>query len=229
MKFPILILFVLLLSSATAQTLLPRLGITGSTNSQYTYKTSVNPGVGFTVGLGYNQQLTEKFSLQLELNYIQKAFSTDYAQRFSQNVGTDTYFVDEKIKTYYRLPYLEVPLLLKVKFNKFFLNAGPYAAYGLGGSYHYTLDRTSSYLDPVHESGSSDIKFGKSSAIGGNDVYLDNQWDLGFQAGLGILLFEKLLVECRYSRGSNLRDSGDSRNQSIQLTFSTSVNLKKAN
>ncbi|HEY5825545.1 MAG TPA: porin family protein, partial [Cyclobacteriaceae bacterium] len=225
MKFGTLILFVLALSSATAQTLFPRFGITGTTNSQKADYTDINSGAGFTAGAGYSQQITELFSVQLEINYMQKAFSSVYENSFSQNVGTDTYSVNEYIKSDYRLSYLEMPFLAKFTYKKLFITAGPYGAYGLGGSYKYERNTTSSYLGTTQESSSSNIKFGSKAHPTGNDFYFDNKLDIGFNAGLGIVLFEKLIMECRYARGSNLRDAGESRNHTLQLTAAWAFHL----
>jgi hypothetical protein len=227
MKFGTLILVAILYSNATAQTLFPRFGITGTTNSQTTDYTIINSGAGFTAGAGYSQQITELFSVQLEINYIQKAFSSVYDQTFSQNIGTDTYSVNEYIKSDYRLSYLEMPFLCKFTYKNLFITAGPYGAYGLGGSYKYERNTTSSYVGSTQDSGSSAIKFGNSKAHPtGNDFYFDNQLDIGFNAGLGILLFEKLIMECRYARGSNLRDDDESRNHTLQLTAAWAFHLK---
>ena len=59
---------------------------------------------------------------------------------------------------------------------------------GLGGSLEYTYDATSSYLDPLHIEGSGKIKFGSEPSTNTEDTYFDNQWDIGFHAGLGALL-----------------------------------------
>ena len=229
MKFRLFTLFVLAIGSATAQSFFPRFGVTGTSNSQNAEFTKMNPGAGFTAGAGYNQQINEWFSVQLEINYIQKAFSTTYEASFTQNVGTDTYTVNEHIKSDYRLSYLEMPFLAKFHYKKAFASIGPYGAYGLGGSYKYDRNSTSSYfLEPVHESGSANVKFGSSKAHPtGNEFYFDNKLDIGLNAGLGVLLFENLVLECRYSRGSNLRDDGESRNHTLQLTASWLFHLQK--
>jgi len=225
MKLVILILVAILYSNATAQTLYPRFGITGTTNSQKADYTTINSGAGFTAGAGYNQEITELFSVQLEINYIQKTFSSIFENSFSQNIGTDTYNVNENIKSDYRLSYLEMPFLAKFTYKKLFITAGPYGAYGLGGSYKYERNTTSSYLGTTQEDGSSPIKFGSKAHPTGNEFYFDNKLDIGFNAGLGILLFEKLMLECRYARGSNLWDR-ESRNHTLQLTGSWAFHLK---
>jgi len=223
---PILIALLITLF-AEAQTFLPRLGLNMTTNSMDTDFTKVKPRTGFSVGAGYTIELNTLLSIQPELYFIQKSFLTDYAGRFSQNIGTDTYFVDVKQKDTYRISYLEIPVLLKINpfRNQFFLTAGPHLAMGLGGKHIFEYHQTSSYQDPLNQSDKGKIKFGEGSSTS-KDVYIDHRIDVGFQAGIGTRLFDQLQVEWRYGRGSNLLKDKDSKNNVFQLVVSIPVQVK---
>ena len=172
--------------------------------------------------------LSRKFSVQSEINYVQRSFEYRYATTTMIQYGDDLYELHEKGSDRYTISYLELPLLLKAQLipDKFFVLGGVAPGMGLGGTHKYTYESTSSYLDPVSESGSGKIKFGDSSLTTDEDVYFDNRWDVSLQIGIGALVLKKIQVECRYSIGMvDLNDNMDSKSRSLQISLSTPLVL----
>lgn len=216
--------------NSQAQELYPRIGLTASVNTNRPPYYDIHPRIGFTVGAGYNHPLTNVVSLQMELNYIQKAFKSDYEESTSVQYGEDVYEVHEIRTNRYAISYLEIPLLLKVRLlhDDVFVMGGPSLAMGLGGSHSYELHRTSSYLDPLHEEGTGKIKFGSGSPTNNKDVYFDNRWDVGVMVGFGALFFKKVQLECRYNLGTvNVNKHADSKNRCLQISIATPIQLKR--
>lgn len=228
MKLQLVIVVAFFTLSAYGQTLLPKVGFTCSINSMEVTSGEIISKVGFTAGLAYNLHLNKAISIQPELNFIQKAFESQSSTRFSQIIDTDTYFVNEDRSRYYRISYLEVPLLVKVRLfhNNFFAIAGPSVAYGLGGFYRYKFDQTTSYFEPTHTRSQGKVKFGDDPEASTNDAYFDNRWDIGVQAGVGALLFKKIMLEGRYGVGTtNLISDKTSKNGAFQIAISCPIKL----
>ncbi|MBL7845620.1 MAG: PorT family protein [Cyclobacteriaceae bacterium] len=214
----------LILSSLFAQTIIPRAGITLSSsaytpNSDFVEKTNQQHLTGFTVGVGYDLFINDRFSLQPEINFIQKG------QKREDIAYPDNY--EYKMKSEYRYNYLEVPVLVKVKFGgvtKFYLSAGPSIALGLGGNYKFTS--TFGGL-PLDEDVKSKIKFSdKPDDYDGDDIYVDNRLDAGVQVGAGALLFGKVTVDIRYGLGlTDIYKEYDSKNKVLQFSVGVPLNL----
>ncbi|WP_276373510.1 porin family protein [Chryseolinea sp. H1M3-3] len=211
-----------------SQILYPRIGATASVNTYNPTPYDIKPRVGFLIGVGYQLKLTNTVSARAELNYVRNAYEAKYAVDIYIPDGMDTYELHESASNRYNVSYLEVPVLLKIKLlhKDFFVTGGPSVALGLGGSHRYNFSRTSSYLDPIQEAGSGKIKFDGGLASNKGDIHYDSQWDVGFQAGIGALLFKKLQVECRQSFGTiNLYKNIDSKNRYLQVSFSIPIPL----
>ncbi len=195
---------------AQAQTIIPRLGITMS-NIAYAEDDGEKAKMGLTLGAGFNFEVNEMLSVQPELNFIQKGVKYDEDQ-FEQKVT---------------LNYLEIPVLVKLTFGdatKFFVNVGPSLGFGLSGKYKGEDDG---------ESFDGKIKFGKEpDNYDGDDEYLDNRMDIGFQLGAGVLLADKFIIDIRYGLGfSNLADKTEfvddakSKNRVFQIGISMPLKL----
>src|SRR5688500_1084068 len=116
MKTSYLILtFSLLLFTVSAQTLLPRFGLTNTANTRQMSSGTMRSKTGITAGIGYLHKLSNNLSAQLELNYIRKAFEYKHSQEVSQIIGTDTYYYKEKGTDRYNIAYIEIPLLIRLK------------------------------------------------------------------------------------------------------------------
>jgi hypothetical protein len=138
--------FLLVTASVTvvsAQKLVPRAGLTLASNSfdgagidgDYDTKSIT----GFTVGVGYNVSISPVFSIQPELNFIQKGSQ----QEVSFEMVEDGFLYSFQSEAKSTINYLEVPILARAEFGsqktKFFVQAGPSIAYGLGGKSKLTF------------------------------------------------------------------------------------------
>ncbi len=226
--FYVTIILVLSCLIARSQIFYPRIGLTAAVNTYNPSPYDIKPRIGFLIGVGYQVKLTNTVSARAELNYVRNAHEAKYSEDIYIPDGMDTYEVHEKASNRYNVSYLEVPVLLKIKLlhKDFFVTGGPSIALGLGGSHKYDFSRTSSYLDPIQEAGSGKIKFDGGTSSNKADIHYDSQWDLGFQVGIGALLFKKLQIECRQSFGTtNLYKNIDSKNRYLQISFSTPIPL----
>lgn len=236
MKTPALLFLCLTVSVFTYGQLsvIPRTGATLSRINWEEDGLSSEPRAGFTIGLGLNIPFTEIFSFQPELNFIQKGSKGEATLQESFDEATfDVYF-----STDLHIDYLEVPLLLKFTFGegtKFFFTAGPGIAVGIGGrnkikgEFTFTNNGTSETY-PFSDSGR--IKFGETpenpdpESI---DTYINNRLELSLQAGAGVLIKNKVMLDLRYGLGlTDLSDDGESKNRVLQLTAGMPIPVKKA-
>lgn len=222
-KIVTLFSFVLLLSPLFAQTLLPRVGVTLSTGSYEPYaefaeKSDKKLLTGFTVGVGYDLFINDRFSFQPEVNFIQKGLKID------DIAYPDGY--EYKLATEYKLNYLEIPVLVKAKFGgatKFYVTAGPTVSIGLSGT--YSLE--SSFAGMPEEPISSKVKFTKRPEnYDGYDKFADNRVEAGVQVGGGVLLFGKVNIEARYGHSfTGLFEDTEFKNRVIQVSAGIPINL----
>lgn len=166
--------------------------------------------LGFTVGVAAEIPLGgEMIAIQPELLWIQKGYNYKYEETgYSEDYN-------------YTLNYLEIPVMVKVKFGPAYLSAGPSIGFGLIGRYNgsYTLLGRETDDD-------GKVKFGDEPAdYEGDDEYIDNAVDFGVQVGAGVRV-SVLEIDFRYGIGlTDLYDkpagfSGDtkSQNRTFQLT-----------
>jgi hypothetical protein len=224
------ICIVLMLAVATVegQVIYPRVGLTGANNSMRSTNSEVSAATAFVAGAGYGHYLTPDFSIQFEVNYVQKAFVEKSSAVFSQTIDTDTYFVEEHNVHHYRISYLEIPVLLKYSLipKKFFLLAGPSVAYGLGGSTRWEYSRTSSYFDPVSTDIKGKIRFADKPSSDSENAYFHNRWDMNVQVGFGVLLAKTLFLDVRYGVGlTNLYKEANSKTNTFQLAVSVPIKI----
>ena len=169
--------------------------------------------IGMIIGVAVEIPLIgEMLALQPELLFHQKGFKYE-------DPGDGEYTQDATITT----NYMELPILAKVKFGKFYAIAGPSFGYGIGGKYKSTFNDL--YLGTSTET-SGDVKFGtEPSNSTGDVIYVDNALDINVQVGVGMKI-SVIVIDLRYGIGlSNLYDqpSGStmdnkSKNGSLQLT-----------
>jgi hypothetical protein len=212
-KIPLILAALLIVMTVQSQTIIPKTGLVRSSVS--TENTDGYKGqVGLTTGVGLNLKIGNVFSLQPELNFIQKGY------RQEQN----DFVFDAKINV--SISYLEVPILAKVMFGdkfKFFLNAGPAIGLGLGGAYNVKFDG---------ESIDGHIRFGDQDRSNGETAYMDHRMDISLQYGCGVVIADLIMIDIR--RGvslTNLTDDGDvfdeMSNRTYQLTVAVPIRLKK--
>ena len=161
--------------------------------------------------------INERLTLQPELLLHQKGFTYKY---------TD---VDYQDKYSYTLNYVEVPILMKAAYRKFYGEIGPSVGIGLWGKYKGT---TTSKGQQTSNEGK--IKFGKEPDNASvDDHYIDNALDVGLQLGVGVKL-AIIIIDLRYAIGlTNLYDDFGSyknlrsKNGSLQLTIGLPVGHRK--
>ena len=225
-KFSLLI-FCLSAAGIQAQTLIPRVGLSMATtthpeqDTQDTdYGKELKPGI--LVGLAYEYVLSSKLSIQGELTYIQKGQI--------RSVSNPAYSLTDRYD--FRLNYLELPILIKVTLGKgkvkFQPHIGASISYGISGTMKETfIDQNGSAVDHYN------VKFEKwppYKNAAPDTWYLGHALDYGVQAGFGVYLFNKFLVDARYSlglRGLQFK-RGDQldRNMVFQFSVGMPIHLK---
>ncbi len=160
--------------------------------------------IGFQGGLTYDLGVSEMFSIQPELLFIQKG-------------GKSTYKLDDanKIENRYYYNYLEVPVLAKLKFygeddasTGFYFIAGPYLGLAMGGKI-----ATTTTLLGVETDRKDDFVFDNSSA-GARAKRLD--YGVAFGGGVKI---NRLVLDLRYNFGLNNVADGDALNSNDNKPF----------
>jgi len=134
--------------------------------------------MGLLAGLSFQAGVTEKFSVVAEGYYITKGGSLK-----ASNPETNS-------KSSIRLHSVEMPVLARGHFGNFYVNAGPYVAYALGGK--------------MKQGGSDNQPEEKSAVYFHDDKNGFNRWDMGVQAGGGYVFKLKkssLALDVRYGYG----------------------------
>lgn len=187
------------------QTIIPKAGITFSTFGGDDAGDDTKSKLGFTIGAGLNTPLGDgMFSLQPELNYVQKGAKAEYDNQDRTDKLT--------------LGYLEVPVLVKVTFGeatKFYVNAGPSVGFGLGGKYKVEIGDNSEDVDVKFGDGDDEDKY-----------YVEKGTDIGFQLGAGVIVAEKVMIDVRYGLGlTDLYDDTSMKNNVLQFTVGIPLSI----
>ena len=199
--------FASLASFAFSQSIIPKAGVSlakvGGSDVE-----DAKFNLGFTLGCGFNLPLgTGPISVQPELNYIQKGFKSEMD------------FDGTVLDTRWKVGYLELPVLVKASFGeatKFYLNAGPSIAMGLGGKMKVKSNGMSVDVD---------IKFGDND-FSEDAVYIEKRMDFGVQFGGGVIIAEKVMIDVRYGLGlSSLYEDVTVTNNTLQFTVGVPLNL----
>ena len=133
---------------------------------------------GLQAGVSWQAGISRAFSIVPELYFAMKGATL----KENNPVTVD--------KSTLRLYSLEMPVLARLHFDNLYVNAGPYAAYTLGGRLKTDSKETSAET-------STKISFGNSTG----DF---KRWDIGLQAGAGYNFNMKksvLTLEVRYVNG----------------------------
>ncbi len=235
MRTRISIAIIILISiSGHAQTLIPKIGISLSTLGASEHVpmmiNSFSSQSGYTIGVGYSIPVKPNgislFSIQPEILFVQKGFKVDAQGEFI--------FVEQLslINTHqeYTVNYLEFPVLAKYELGsdnfRFSFYAGPSIAFGLGGKYKAVATRTTEGGTEQFINTEGSIKFYKSKNT--SDINFDHNVDVGLQVGVGITLFNKVMVEARYGNSfTDLNEERESKNRLIQLILEVPIALKR--
>jgi hypothetical protein len=193
----------------TAQRVMPKFGISKSTvefSDLLKDGAVIQEKLGVVVGVAVELPISKRIAFQPEILFHQKG----WVKKIEKNDRTETY----------SLNYFELPLMLKLKLSVFHFNAGPFVSYGYDGTYKY---KETVLGKANNENGG--IRFGKTpKEVTSGDIYLDNNFDYGIQAGFGFTLIKKMTFDIRYSLSYNdiyANHPGDhtSRNKGFQLTI----------
>jgi len=184
-------------------------------NDQYPGDFDYGPKAGAIVGIATNIPLGgDRFSLQPEVLFHQKGYTSKYEDSEESDSYTTT------------LNYLEVPVMARLNFGKFYAAAGTYVGFGIGGKYK----GSNSYLGyTAHHEGK--VNFGKEpDNYAGSDTYIKTP-DFGVQIGAGVKV-SVFTIDLRYGLG--LTDINEKRdlntqtcNRSLQLTVGVPIQRKK--
>ena len=155
---------------------------------------------GFQAGFSYQAGISPVFSLVPELYFATKGGILKENNPLTMNKST------------LRINSLEMPVLVRLHFNKLYLNAGPYAGYNVGGRLKIDDSNTSSVI-------TSKVTFGNSVA----DI---KRWDFGFQTGAGYnfnLKQSVLTLDVRYSYGLvNISQGVERYNRMLSISLQVS-------
>lgn len=225
----ILILLICVCSTvAHAQFLLPKIGATYSSIVFDDSGEDVESKLGLSFGVGYNIRINELLSVQPEVNFVQKGYSakSNYTD-FPYGGGFQTVNISEDNK----MNYLQVPILVKVTFGKFYINAGPSFGFGLNGKGKFTYSEIGEdqfgYPYEYSDDNKYDILFGEMpDSYEGPDNYIENRMNISMQVGGGVTLMDKLNIDLRYGVGlTNLYDTFKMQHRVLQLTLGVPIRL----
>ncbi|RRB04662.1 PorT family protein [Larkinella rosea] len=133
---------------------------------------------GLQIGASYQAAINPHFSLVPELYFAMKGGILKENNGLTNNRST------------IRLYSVEMPVLARLHLHRFYLNAGPYAAYTLGGRLK---------LEGTEETPGSSTKLSFGTSPGEF-----KRWDAGVQAGVGYNFKVKsthLTLDARYGYG----------------------------
>jgi len=187
--------------------IMPKAGVSLASTASKTDGESedIKMKTGFTFGVAAPISISEQFSVQPELLYVQKG-----GKLKSDGVTASATF-----------NYLEIPVMARAHFGGFYLGAGPYLGIALSGKGKIDDGSTSVEFDvnigtDPEEDGLKPTDFGLCFGLG-----------YGLEIGSG-----KLVFDARYGLGlSNIRTGGDSnnfdKNRNIALTVGYAIPLGK--
>lgn len=215
MKRLFILTFICLSSLSQAQIFIMPSG--GVSLSNVSFSDEIRNGFGNTprfnlatnFGLAVNIPVAGPFSVQPELRFAQKGFKYLY-----EEFGSD---YEETEDNRFILNYLELPVLGSLQFGdenvQAIINLGPYVSYGIGGKYKNKYEYKDLENNELEEM-EGKIKFGDDpEEEGSTDIYVDNAFDFGFQAGLGVGISAGpgfIVFEQRFTMGLlNLENTDD--------------------
>jgi hypothetical protein len=221
-------------ASVSAQTIIPRVGVSVSNLTIDGEEGFENKSTaGMVIGLGFNFPVSDIFSIQPEINYVQRGTKMEFEMSEFSDFGYMQ--IDGSIRV--RIDYLEIPVLAKVAFGedtKFLLSAGPTLGVGLGGKTKIKANAKYSFDGETIEESvtqTGKVKFGgEPDEIDddGDDAYFDNRIDFGLQIGAGLLIKNKVLLDVRYVHGvTDLMKDESSKNKVLQISVGMPFPMKK--
>lgn len=155
---------------------------------------------GFQAGFSYQAGITPVFSIVPEIYFAMKGGILNKNNPLTGGKST------------LRINSLELPVLARLHYKKFYLNVGPYAGYHVGG--RLKVEESTGTVKS-----STKLSFGKDAT----DL---KRWDLGFQAGAGYhfpLKQSTLTLDLRYGYGLvNISQEVDRYNRMLNISLQVS-------
>ncbi len=148
------------------------------------------------------------------INYVQKGGQIDFEgiNKINQDINPNTktnYNVDSYSKR--RLNYIEIPVSLALKVNRFRVFGGGYFAYLLGGKLEEKIRGTEQNLNPnspyygeygtINVDKNKEVKLGNYYDQNNLDDVVVKSYDLGFQLGFTVMLHKDFYIYGQYSKG----------------------------
>lgn len=196
--------------------------------------------VGFHLGITSDITLIENtLSLQAGILYNNKGYSVDFEQLLQDEVGTDVDIDD--FEGYLRLNYnyIELPINFAYKYGNYQIYAGPYLAFGIGGTFKndfsFEADGEKFTSDDIY-----DERTYRIDAVYGiiydnlYEDYLDDEdvidlyrgFDYGLNFGLGYQL-NQFLFNINYSLGlNNVTARYDAEDYNVDEDYTENIVLK---
>ena len=201
-------------------TFLPKIGVSWSSviaketvSNQFVDDFDYRRKGGLVIGIATDIPLGgHRFSLQPEILFHQKGYTSIYSLGPASSTT--------------RLNYLEVPVLIRVNFGKFYATTGTYVGFGIGGNFK----RSYSYMGQTEEY-EGKVKFGADPYGYQTSKQYFNAVDFGVQFGTGMNL-SVVVVDLRFGLGLTdiiERQDFDAKtlNTSLQLTVGYPLVAKK--
>jgi hypothetical protein len=215
---------------ASAQTIIPTVGLTYSKTTRSAEETQyhfreVNFRSGFMGGLLLESAITDNLQFRTGLLYIQKG------QKASEKGKIGPYYFHSRDIF---SEHLQMPLLLKWTIRKgklqLYPQLGMSVGYGLGGKVNSSLIMEDSNGQMLKGSQDGKIRFTDYKRGYPNDIFVGNPLDLGIQAGIGTLLFDRIILELSFNRGLRSFEyySGEEDfNKNFQLSLGLPFKIKR--
>jgi len=174
-----------------------------SNNMLQSYKQNYK---GLQAGFSYQAGITPMFSLVPELYFAMKGGTLKENNPLTGGKST------------LRMGSLELPVLARVHFSNFYINAGPYVGYILSGR--------------LKTEASQNVAETKTKVTFGSDMGSLKRWDAGLQAGAGYTFNMKktsLTLDARYGYGLvNISNNVERYNRMLNISLVLSrISVKK--
>jgi hypothetical protein len=195
-----------------AQAIIPKFGITMNTvnfSEALSAGYDISGKYGTIIGLAVDFPVNKFLDIQPGLFFHEKG----WVEKYSSSNFTET--------GQYRLNYIEVPVMAKVKYKMVYILAGPFGAIGIRGVYRYSREDHG-----VQSAGHRYVRFNQNK-FSPDYEYMDNDFDFGLQGGIGVKIMKRVNLEIRYSqsfaniyqKGTGYTNDNTSRNKGFQLTI----------
>jgi hypothetical protein len=212
--FLVFLLLVFTVAVKAQVSIIPKAGVNFASVSDHEFYNNRSALTGFTAGVGLNYNLSGDgfLSVQPELLYSQKGFSTQGSLATIVNFEGD-----------YKLNYLELPVLIKISFGTeaiaAYVNAGPSIGYLLGGR----VKGQGNVLGLFGSGYNEKINFTESPALTNLNDLNANRLEFGVSAGGGLGYNfgsnSSVFVDVRYNLGlTDFDKNQNAKNRIIALT-----------